>query len=53
MEAVFRKAELLDLRSWLYELRLDVGHGEVGSERGGPEGGERTKTTSRAPKRDS
>ena len=34
MEAVFRKAELLDLRSWLYELRLDVGHGEVGSQRG-------------------
>ena len=53
VEAMLRKADLLNLLSRLDELRLDGGHGEVGSERGGLEGGERTRTTSRAPKRDS
>ncbi len=33
-----REAELLNLGSWLWELRLDVGHGEVGSKRGVVEG---------------
>ena len=35
VEAMLRKTQLLNLRPRLDELRLDVGHGEVGSERGG------------------
>lgn len=34
METVFGKAKLLDLRSWIVKLRLDYGHGEVGSQQG-------------------